>query len=367
MTHTTEKAALPYEAWSATRDTLHAHTQVLGKLAAALAPGEPQLQHAALRLSARGWETLPLPAPNGTGAFVVALDLHAHEALVEHSDGRTHRLPLAPDRSVREVTREVLAAVAEIGGHVELDLTPRETPWTTPLDEDDEHATYDPKQVAAYFAAATRAALVLASVRAPYRGRSTPVNAWWGSFDLAVNLLSGRPAEPPSTDFIMRNEPRSMPTLTPRRPGSTRRRSYPRPLTGMRRSASTSSTGMTWLSALTRTRPHSSSPARRPNTPATSASGIPPSLPASRRRRPPSRRPRGGSSGLELSLADVVPLELEPRKPMRLPAFVPKPISLSPYPGGVQAVEKAALDGPDGCLLARHAPILPYCSPQAKW
>ena len=70
---------------------------------------------------------------------------------------------------------------------------------------------------------------------------------------------------------------------------------------------------------------------------------------------------------LERPIPVQVPLELEPRKPMRLPAFVPKPISLSPYPGGVQAVEKAALDGPDGCLLARHAPILPYCSPQAKW
>ena len=43
--------------WSATCDTLHAHTQVLGKLAAELAPPEPQLQHAALRLTARGWET----------------------------------------------------------------------------------------------------------------------------------------------------------------------------------------------------------------------------------------------------------------------------------------------------------------------
>ena len=42
-------------------------------------------------------------------------------------------------------------------------------------------------------------------LRAPYRGRSTPVNAWWGSFDLAVNLFSGLPAEPPSRDFIMRN------------------------------------------------------------------------------------------------------------------------------------------------------------------
>jgi hypothetical protein len=31
------------------------------------------------------------------------------------------------------------------------------------------------------------------------------VNAWWGSFDLAVSLFSGRPAKPPSEDFIMRN------------------------------------------------------------------------------------------------------------------------------------------------------------------
>jgi hypothetical protein len=31
------------------------------------------------------------------------------------------------------------------------------------------------------------------------------VNAWWGSFDLAVNLFSGLPAEPPSENFLMRN------------------------------------------------------------------------------------------------------------------------------------------------------------------
>ena len=78
--------SISYPEWSATCDTLHAHTQVLGKLAAELAPPEPQLQHAALRLTARGWETAPLPAPDGNGAFVVALDLHRHEALVETSD-----------------------------------------------------------------------------------------------------------------------------------------------------------------------------------------------------------------------------------------------------------------------------------------
>jgi hypothetical protein len=194
-----------YEEWSATCDTVHAHTQVLGKLAVALAPPQPQLQHAALRLTARGWETNPLPAPNGAGAFVVVLDLRDHEVVVESSGGGVRRIALLPDRPVGVVTREVLAAVAELAGPVRVDLRPQEVPWSAPLDQDDDHASYDPAQVAAYFAAATQAALILAAFRAPYRGRSTPVNAWWGSFDLAVSLFSGRPAAPPSNDFIMRN------------------------------------------------------------------------------------------------------------------------------------------------------------------
>ena len=117
---------LSYDAWEATCDTLHAHTQVLGKLAATIAPPEPQLQHAALRLTARGWETLALPAPDGSGAFVVALDLHTHEAVAEHSDGRRRRVALMPDRPVGEVTREVLAAVGELVGPVTIDPTPQE-------------------------------------------------------------------------------------------------------------------------------------------------------------------------------------------------------------------------------------------------
>jgi hypothetical protein len=205
MTSSAWPALPPYEEWSATCDTLHAHTQVLGKLAATLGPPEPQLQHAALRLTARGWETPPLPAPDGSGAFAVALDLHRHEAVVEHGEGRAERIALTPDRPVGAVTRDVLAAARSLAGPIEIDPTPQEVAWTVALDEDDEHATFDVAQVAAYFAAATRVALVLAEYRAPYRGRSTPVNAWWGSFDLGVNLFSGQPAVPPSDDFIMRN------------------------------------------------------------------------------------------------------------------------------------------------------------------
>jgi Family of unknown function (DUF5996) len=197
--------SISYPGWSETCDTLHAHTQVLGKVAAELAPPEPQLQHAALRLTARGWETLPLPSPDGSGAFVVALDLHRHEAVVETSAGERRAVPLTPNRPVGEVTRGLLAAIGEVAGEVQIDPEPQEVAWTAPLDQDTEHATYEPQSVAAYLAMATKAAAVLAAFRAPFRGRSTPVNAWWGSFDLAVSLFSGDPATPPSDDFIMRN------------------------------------------------------------------------------------------------------------------------------------------------------------------
>jgi Family of unknown function (DUF5996) len=196
---------LSYGAWHETCDTLHGHTQVLGKLAVALAPPEPQLQHAALRLTARGWETAPLPAPDRSGSVVVALDLRNHEAIVEGSGGTEQRIALAGPRSVGAVCRELLAAVGRVAGAVEINVTPQEVTWSVPLDEDEEHATYDPVAVETYFAAATQAALALAAFRAPYRGRATPVNAWWGSFDLAVNLFSGKAAEPPAADFIMRN------------------------------------------------------------------------------------------------------------------------------------------------------------------
>src|SRR5271169_5814913 len=105
-----EWPALSYEQWSETCDTLHAHTQVLGKLAATLAPPEPQLQHAALRLTARGWETAPLPAPDGSGTLVAVLDLREHQVIIESSHAGTRRVALTPDRAVGAVTVEVLGA-----------------------------------------------------------------------------------------------------------------------------------------------------------------------------------------------------------------------------------------------------------------
>jgi hypothetical protein len=123
----------------------------------------------------------------------------------EHTSGAAEQIPLTPNRAVGDVTRDVLAGFARLAGPVFINTVPQEVPWSLPLDRDDEHTTYDPEQVRAYFAAATHAARVLTAFRAPFRGRATPVVAWWGTFDLAVNLFSGRPVVPPSDDFLARN------------------------------------------------------------------------------------------------------------------------------------------------------------------
>ena len=99
--------ALPYDAWHATCDTLHAHTQVLGKLAAALAPPEPQLQHAALRLSAPvgrpspfRYPTAPAPSsPPSTSAHTMpSSSTPTAEPAVRRSD-RTAQSPTSPETS----------------------------------------------------------------------------------------------------------------------------------------------------------------------------------------------------------------------------------------------------------------------------
>ena len=175
---------------------------MLGKLAAVLAPPEPQLQHAALRLTARGWETLPLPAPDGSGSLGLALDLHAHEAVEARSDGRRH-IPLTPDRAVGDVTGDVLAALGElvgpcvdpaVGGALERAARPGRR--TRNLRPRAGRCPTSPPRPAPPWSWRSSGALS----RAQDAG-----NAWWGSFDLAVRLFSGRPAEPPSDDFIPRN------------------------------------------------------------------------------------------------------------------------------------------------------------------
>ncbi len=258
--------ALSYPQWRETCDTLHAHTQVLGKLAVGAR---------AARAAAPARRAAPDRARLGDRAAAGAGRLGGarRRARPAHPrGGRRAQRRWRPARRARPPTGRSARSRASCWTRSARSPAPsrstrrrRRSPWSVPLDEDDEHARYDPAAGRRLLRRRDAAALVLAAFRAPYRGRSTPVNAWWGSFDLAVNLFSGEPADPPSDDFIMRNAMDAQEVAVGWWPGDPRYRrggvlrlrapgaggvrgrdARPRrPRAGTRRSASTSSTGTT--------------------------------------------------------------------------------------------------------------------------
>jgi hypothetical protein len=195
--------ALPLEAWRDTRDTLHMALQIVGKVRLALAPMEPQWSQVPLYLTARGLTSSPIGHPRG-GPFDLDVDLLDHVVRVRTVRGEVREVALRA-RPIREFHAELAAALDELGHHVELSPGPSEVSDPIPFAQDDVHRSYDPAWATRFHRALASVDIVLNEHRAGFRGRTTPVHFFWGSFDLAVTRFSGRPAAPPpGSDRIMR-------------------------------------------------------------------------------------------------------------------------------------------------------------------
>jgi hypothetical protein len=195
--------ALPLEPWKDTRDTLHMYMQVVGKIRLGLSPPEPEFGQVALYLTARGLTTGPMPY--GDINLQIDFDFIDHQVYFTTSDGRLERLALLP-RSVRDFYADVLAALRALHIEVAINPKPQEVPNPIPFPDDIVHASYDASSVNAFWRILSSVDSVFKAFRAPYRGRHTPVNVWWGSCDLAYARYSGRAASPPpSAGYIMRH------------------------------------------------------------------------------------------------------------------------------------------------------------------
>ncbi|MDQ6790327.1 MAG: DUF5996 family protein [Candidatus Dormibacteraeota bacterium] len=192
---------LPYEWWRSTRDTLHLYTQVVGKLRLALSPFEPQWANVPLYLTARGLTTSPVPY--GSVTFDAELDLFDHVLVVRVSDGGLARVPLRGP--VAEFYGAVKAALHDLGLSVAISELPSEIPGPIPFPMDRTHQTYESAKAHRFWRVLSQVDVVMKRHRARFRGKTSPVHFFWGSFDLANTRLSGRPASPPpGADTIAR-------------------------------------------------------------------------------------------------------------------------------------------------------------------
>ena len=193
---------LPYEAWKDTYATLHMWTQIVGKVALALAPPVNHGWAIALHLTPRGLTTRPLA--HGNRSFTMEFDFVDHQFVIRPNDGERRTLKLEP-RSVADFYRDVMATLRAMSLPVKIWPVAVEIPDPIRLDRDTQHHSYDPEFANRFWRILVQIERVFMGSRCTFIGKCSPVHFFWGSFDLAVTRFSGRPAPPREGPAFMRD------------------------------------------------------------------------------------------------------------------------------------------------------------------
>ena len=184
---------LRWEDWSATADTLHMWTQIVGKVRLALSPMQAHWWNVPLYVSARGLSTAAMPY--GDEFLEIEFDFMQHALLFSLSTGASAAMNLRA-QSVAGFYAEFQQTLAELGVEVSIWPVPVELAHPIPFADDLTHASYDPEAAHRFWRVLMRAGQVFQKFSSGFIGKVSPVHFFWGSFDLAVTRFSGRSAPP---------------------------------------------------------------------------------------------------------------------------------------------------------------------------
>ncbi|RPI12621.1 MAG: hypothetical protein EHM58_19935 [Ignavibacteriae bacterium] len=182
---------LPYEAWKDTYSTLHRWMQIAGKIKLELMPMQNHWWQVSLYITSAGLTTAPIPY--GKNVFEIIFDFINHELVILLNNGKKVSFHLYP-RSVSDFYNELMFHLSSLGLQVNIWTTPVETENRIPFEKDNEHSSYDPEYVRKFWLILIQADRIFKIFRSKFSGKTSPVNFFWGSFDLALSIYSGRPA-----------------------------------------------------------------------------------------------------------------------------------------------------------------------------
>jgi hypothetical protein len=194
--------ALPLAEWRDTCDTLHMWTQIAGKVRLALSPHVNHWWEVPLYVSARGLTTSPIPC--ALGNFEINFDFIDHKLDIVSAWTNPVSIRLYT-RSVAGFYRELVQTLESLGIQVKIWPMPQEVPNPIRFDRDVTHARYDPVYANRFWRVLSSVDAVLKEFRTRFIGKVSPVHFFWGSFDLAFTIFSGRRApERPGADRVTR-------------------------------------------------------------------------------------------------------------------------------------------------------------------
>jgi hypothetical protein len=182
---------LPLEQWEPTYGTLHLWMQILGKTRLALCPLENHFWNAALYVSTRGLTTAPMPVRDGL--VEIELDFVSHALIARSSEGAIESFSLVP-MSVADFFTRYMRVLRGLDLNLHMDQVPCEVSDRSRFSDDRHHGAYDADAAHRCWSILRETDRVLRGYRSSFVGKQSPVNIWWGSFDLAVTRFSGRRA-----------------------------------------------------------------------------------------------------------------------------------------------------------------------------
>jgi hypothetical protein len=202
MTTETHWHPLPYEEWRDTLDTLHMKMQVVGKVKLELNSFLNQWWHVAFHLNLKGMTTGLIPYESGI--FEVEFDFINHDVIVTTSNYQVKTIPLVPD-SVATFYHDFMDLLKSLGISVKINTMPCEFSDPVRFELDHERMSYDRLFVHTWWKILVQVQRVFEKFRSGFRGKSSPVHFFWGSFDLCETRFSGNPcAFPAGSGRIMK-------------------------------------------------------------------------------------------------------------------------------------------------------------------
>ena len=187
-------ALLDYSQCRNTMDTLHMKMQIVGKVKLALTPFLNHWWNVAFYLNSKGMTTGLIPY--GDIAFEIMFDFFEHKVIISTDVNREKIIPLEPG-SVAGFYGEFMSLLKNLGIKVSIDTLPAEVPDPVRCTEDD-RSTYIGSYVTDWWKILVKSKTVFEIFRSPFRGKSSPVQFFWGSFDLNYARFSGRSVNPPN-------------------------------------------------------------------------------------------------------------------------------------------------------------------------
>jgi hypothetical protein len=182
--------SLPYNRWEDTLITLHLWTQIVGKIKLKQNSFLNHWWEVALYVTTHGLTSGRIPYKNF--AFEISFDFLVHKLTIITSRGEEKIFLLKPC-TVADFYDKCMHSLQELGIEVMINTTPSEIPDVSiPFDKDTEHKSYDKKFVERWHSIQLQVSFILDSFRSDFRGKSSPVQFFWGSFDLTTTRFSGK-------------------------------------------------------------------------------------------------------------------------------------------------------------------------------